>query len=212
VKVLRDEAYKASAELAAEKGRLPLFDRNAFLARPISKPCRPKIRSLIARHGIRMDFSLRSPRQERFRSRRQYFERYTSRFLPIPIGQCADGRRNKREEKAADFAYRTFRAMFGGRGAASRLFRDRAGLSPADHLKVASRGAALYRFGRSPRRSIVRPAFPSTISRTFTARLMRKGCKGCHHVSPQCGDRCRARGGRDCRASIQPVAVKPPPP
>ena len=34
LKILRDNAYAASAELAAEKGAFPLFDRDAYLARP----------------------------------------------------------------------------------------------------------------------------------------------------------------------------------
>ncbi|MFZ4807787.1 MAG: adenosylcobalamin-dependent ribonucleoside-diphosphate reductase [Hyphomicrobiaceae bacterium] len=46
-------AYLTSAGLAAEKGAFPLFDRDAFLARPNVQRLDADVRSAIAAHGIR---------------------------------------------------------------------------------------------------------------------------------------------------------------
>ena len=50
--VIRREAYRASAELAAEKGAFPLYDP-AMLDRPNLAGLDPETRELIARHGLR---------------------------------------------------------------------------------------------------------------------------------------------------------------
>jgi ribonucleoside-diphosphate reductase alpha chain len=50
--VIRREAYRASAELAAEKGAFPLYDP-AMLERPNLAGLDPETRDLIARHGLR---------------------------------------------------------------------------------------------------------------------------------------------------------------
>ncbi len=46
-------AYLASAELAAEKGAFPLYDRKRFLASPNVARLPEDVREAIARHGIR---------------------------------------------------------------------------------------------------------------------------------------------------------------
>ena len=53
LRIVRDEAYRTSAELAAEKGAFPLFDRDAYLARPNIAALPDDIRDAIAAHGIR---------------------------------------------------------------------------------------------------------------------------------------------------------------
>jgi ribonucleoside-diphosphate reductase alpha chain len=50
--LIRQEAYRASAELAAEKGAFPLYDP-AMLERPNLAGLDPETRELIARHGLR---------------------------------------------------------------------------------------------------------------------------------------------------------------
>ena len=50
--VIKTEAYRASAELAAEKGPYPLYDP-AILERPNLRGLDPVVRDLIARHGLR---------------------------------------------------------------------------------------------------------------------------------------------------------------
>lgn len=50
--VIKTEAYRASAELAAEKGPYPLYDP-AILEQPNLRGLDPEVRDLIARHGLR---------------------------------------------------------------------------------------------------------------------------------------------------------------
>jgi ribonucleoside-diphosphate reductase alpha chain len=51
--VLRDEAYRASVELAKEKGAFPLFDRDLYLNSEFTRTLPEDIRDGIARYGIR---------------------------------------------------------------------------------------------------------------------------------------------------------------
>src|SRR6185437_4380061 len=53
LKTLSHAAYRASAELAKEKGAFPLFDREAYLAAPHIAALPQDIRETIAEHGIR---------------------------------------------------------------------------------------------------------------------------------------------------------------
>ena len=46
-------AYLTSAQLAAEKGAFPLFDRDAFLASPMMAQMDDEVRAAVAEHGIR---------------------------------------------------------------------------------------------------------------------------------------------------------------
>src|SRR6185437_7615414 len=50
---LSHAAYRASVELAREKGAFPLYDANAYLARPHIQALPPDIFQAIAQHGIR---------------------------------------------------------------------------------------------------------------------------------------------------------------
>lgn len=51
--MLRDEAYRASIQLAKELGPFPLFDRDEYLNRPFIRSLPQDIRDGIAKHGIR---------------------------------------------------------------------------------------------------------------------------------------------------------------
>ncbi len=51
--VLRDEAYKASVELAQEKGSFPLLDKEKYLESGFAKRLPESIRKAIRKHGLR---------------------------------------------------------------------------------------------------------------------------------------------------------------
>lgn len=53
MRLIQNGAYRASAELAAEKGVFPLYDRNAILAAPNVQALEAEPRALIAEHGLR---------------------------------------------------------------------------------------------------------------------------------------------------------------
>jgi ribonucleoside-diphosphate reductase alpha chain len=50
---ISEAAYRASADLAAEKGAFPLYDKHAMLARPNLRQLPSQIRAQIAEHGLR---------------------------------------------------------------------------------------------------------------------------------------------------------------
>src|SRR5690606_18156379 len=50
--LIANDAYRASAELAAEKGPFPLYDPAKFLAAPRLQKLDPEVRRTIERHGI----------------------------------------------------------------------------------------------------------------------------------------------------------------
>src|SRR5258706_6708252 len=184
LKVLRDEAYKASAELAAEKGAFPLFDRNAFLARPNIEALPPKIRSLIARHGIRNGL-LTSIAPTGTIS--LFADNISSGIEPVFAYSyrrnvlMADG--TKREEKAADFAYRTFRAMFGEEAPLPDYFVTAQSLPPADHLKVQ---AAAQRYIDSSISKTINcpPGISFDAFKDVYRTAYEEGCKGCTTYRP----------------------------
>ena len=51
--VIQNAAYRASAELASEKGAFPLYDRDAFLKSPNVQRLRSDVLALIAKNGMR---------------------------------------------------------------------------------------------------------------------------------------------------------------
>jgi len=53
MEMLRDACYRASVDLARERGPFPLFDKAAFLDRPFIHALPQPIRAAIAKHGIR---------------------------------------------------------------------------------------------------------------------------------------------------------------
>ena len=53
MRIIRDAAYRASVQLAREKGPFPLFEADAFLQTPALGTLPPELRDAIARHGIR---------------------------------------------------------------------------------------------------------------------------------------------------------------
>jgi ribonucleoside-diphosphate reductase alpha chain len=53
MRCVRDESFLASADLAAEKGAFPLFERDPYLSGPNVSALPPRVRDRIARDGIR---------------------------------------------------------------------------------------------------------------------------------------------------------------
>ena len=53
LRALAEAAYLASADLAAQKGAFPLYDRDAILAAPMVRALGPKVQAAIAEKGLR---------------------------------------------------------------------------------------------------------------------------------------------------------------
>jgi ribonucleoside-diphosphate reductase alpha chain len=209
LKLLRDAAYKASAELAAEKGAFPLFERDAFLTRPNIQALPPEIRSLIERHGIRNGL-LTSIAPTGTIS--LFADNISSGIEPVfaysykRIVLMADG--TKREEKAADFAYRRFRVMFGEEAALPDYFVTAQSLSPADHLKVQ---AAAQRYIDSSISKTINcpPGISFDDFKDVYRTAYEKGCKGCTTYRPNAVTGAVLATEEIAAPATPPVAVKP---
>ncbi len=135
MKTIKRAAYLASADLAAEKGVFPLFDRECYLAGEHVSGLDEDIRAAIGKHGIRNALitsiaptgtislfagNVSSGIEPVFSFR------YTRQVL-MPDG-------TRREEEVSDYAYRQFRRLRGDAAPLPDSFVDAQGLTPHDHL------------------------------------------------------------------------------
>ncbi|HEX4272283.1 MAG TPA: hypothetical protein VHZ32_12885, partial [Rhizomicrobium sp.] len=177
-------AYRASVELAKEKGPFPLYDMNPYLARPHIQALPPDIYNAIAQHGIR-NALLTSIAPTGTIS--LFADNVSSGIEPVFAFSYTrkvlqpDG--TKREEQVSDHAVRVFREMFGDDTALPDYFVNAQTLSPADHLAV---------------QAAAQPYIDSAISKTINVpagisfedfahvyvEAYESGCKGCTTYRP----------------------------
>jgi ribonucleoside-diphosphate reductase alpha chain len=177
-------AYRASVELAKEKGPFPLYDMNPYLARPHIQALPPDIYNAIAAHGIRNalltsiaptgTISLLAGNVSSGIEPVFAFN-YTRKVLQ------PDG--SRREELVSDYALRAFHAKFGEGAALPDYFVTAQTLAPADHLAV---------------QAAAQPFIDSAISKTINVpasisfedfshvylEAYESGCKGCTTYRP----------------------------
>jgi ribonucleoside-diphosphate reductase alpha chain len=135
--VIERAAYRASGELAREKGAFPLYDAGHFLAAPQVQRLPEDVRAMIARHGIRNGLltsiaptgtiSLLAGNVSSgvepvfdFRYERRVLER--------------DG--GARTETVEDYAHALFREKFGASAPLSPAFVTADQLTPREHLEM----------------------------------------------------------------------------
>jgi ribonucleoside-diphosphate reductase alpha chain len=203
-------AYLASAELAAEKGAFPLFDRDKYLAGETVAALDPEIRAAIARHGIRNALLTSvaptgtiSLFADNVSSGLEpvFSFRYTRNML-LPDG-------SRREEEVADYAYRLFRRLKGETAPLPDYFVDAQILSPADH--VVMQAAVQRHIDSSISKTINLPAdIAFDAFKDVYAQAYALGCKGCTTYRPNevTGAVLQARP----EAPAELPVVKPPPP
>ena len=181
---LAEAAYRASIELAREKGPFPLFDAAEFLIRPHILALPDDVRARLAQHGIRnalltsiaptgtislLAGNVSSGIEPVFAYS------YTRKVLQ------PDG--SKREEFVEYYAVRVFHNRFGEDAALPDYFVNAQTLSPQDHLAVQA--AAQPFIDSAISKTINVPA-----SITFDAfkdvylAAYRDGCKGCTTYRP----------------------------
>ncbi|HEX4637099.1 MAG TPA: adenosylcobalamin-dependent ribonucleoside-diphosphate reductase, partial [Rhizomicrobium sp.] len=177
-------AYRASVELAKEKGPFPLYDMNPYLARPHIQALPPDIYNAIAQYGIRNalltsiaptgTISLFAGNVSSGIEPVFAFS-YTRKIL-MPDG-------SRREEMVEDYAVRAFRAKFGQDAALPEYFVNAQTIAPADHLAV---------------QAAAQPFIDSAISKTINVpaaisfedfshvylQAYEMGCKGCTTYRP----------------------------
>ena len=140
---IQHAAYFASAEIAAEKGSFPLYDADAFLARPNVLALPEELRSAIRRHGIRNGcltsiaptgtISLMAGNVSS--GIEPVFDHVYHRRVLAASGASS-------EETVEDYAHALYRRRFGAQAALTKAFVTARELSPRAHLDMQ---AALQR-------------------------------------------------------------------
>ncbi len=181
---LSNAAYRASVELAREKGAFPLYDMNPFLSRPFIQGLPPDIYNTIASSGIR-NALLTSIAPTGTIS--LLAENVSSGIEPVFAFDYTrkvlqpDGTRT--EEKVEDYAVHAFRARFGADAPLPDYFVSAQTITPADHLAV---------------QAAAQPFIDSAISKTINVpeaiafedfadvymSAYDQGCKGCTTYRP----------------------------
>jgi ribonucleoside-diphosphate reductase alpha chain len=178
LKTIRDAAYAASAELAAEKGAFPAFQREKFLDGPTVRELDEDIRAQISVNGIRNALLTSiaptgtiSLLAENVSSGIEPVFAYTyKRKVTRPGGERSD-------EAVEDYAHRLYRATFGD-GPLPSYFVSAQELVPEDHIAVQ---AAAQKFVDSSISKTVN--CPADIAfdafKDVYLSAYESGCKGC---------------------------------
>ncbi|NUB23910.1 adenosylcobalamin-dependent ribonucleoside-diphosphate reductase [Azospirillum brasilense] len=184
LKAIRNEAYRASALLAAEKGAFPLYDRDAYLNAPMVRGLDEDVRALIAEHGIR-NALLTSIAPTGTIS--LFADNVSSGIEPVfsysyeRTVLMPDGTR--RTEEVSDHAYRLFRARFGTEQPLPEYFVDAQSLTPAEH--VVMQAAAQRHIDSSISKTINCPEdLPFDTFKDVYWQAYELGCKGCTTYRP----------------------------
>ena len=177
-------AYRASVELAKQKGPFPLYDMNPYLARPHIQALPPDIYNAIAAHGIR-NALLTSIAPTGTIS--LFADNVSSGIEPVFAFNYKrkilqpDG--SRREEVVSDYAVRLFQAKFGVDAALPDYFVNAQTIVPSDHLAL---------------QAAAQPFIDSAISKTINVpaaisfegfshvylEAYESGCKGCTTYRP----------------------------
>src|SRR5262250_2524389 len=184
LKAIERAAYLASAELAAEKGAFPLFDKEKYLAGETICGLDADVRAAIAQHGIRNSLLTSvaptgtiSILADNVSSGLEpvFSFRYTRNVL-MPDG-------TRREEEVTDYAYRLYRRLRGELAPLPDYFIDAQGLTPEDH--VVMQAAVQKHVDSSISKTINVPAeIPFERFKDVYLQAYALGCKGCTTYRP----------------------------
>ena len=182
--LIRKAAYRASVELAREKGAFPLFDRDKYLQGPAIEALDEETRAGIAEHGIRNalltsiaptgTISLMADNVSS--GLEPVFSFSYTRTVLMPDG-------TRRDEEVSDHAYRLYKRMFGDNAQLPDYFVDAQRLTPAEH--VVMQAAVQKYIDASISKTINCPedmsfdAFKDIYTQAYAL-----GCKGCTTYRP----------------------------
>jgi ribonucleoside-diphosphate reductase alpha chain len=135
--IIQNAAYRASAALAAEKGAFPLYDANAFLARPNIARLDADVRDAIAANGIRngcltsiAPTGTISLLAANVSSGIEPVFDFVYRRRVLGDDQAAE------EQTVEDFAHRKFRETFGTDAPLPEAFVTTEALTPSQHVAM----------------------------------------------------------------------------
>ncbi|MEQ8586316.1 MAG: adenosylcobalamin-dependent ribonucleoside-diphosphate reductase [Thalassobaculaceae bacterium] len=181
---LRRHAYRASIDLAKEKGPFPLFDRDAYLAGESVAELDDDLKAGIAEHGIRNALVTSiaptgtiSLLADNVSSGLEPVFSFTyDRTVLMPDG-------SRKVEEVSDFAYRLYRRLKGETAELTDAFVDAQSLTPHDHVVMQ---AAVQKYVDSSISKTIN--VPEDIAfETFKdvyREAYRTGCKGCTTYRP----------------------------
>jgi ribonucleoside-diphosphate reductase alpha chain len=181
---LQRSAYLASVELAAEKGAFDLYDGAAYLAGETIQGLDDDVRSAIAQHGIRNSLLTSvaptgtiSIFADNVSSGLEPVFSFTyTRTVLMPDG-------SRKDEQVSDYAYRTYRQMFGDQAQLPDYFVDAQALAPKDHVRMQ---AAVQEFIDSSISKTIN--CPENIAfedfKNIYQMAYDNGCKGCTTYRP----------------------------
>ncbi|MBV8407089.1 MAG: adenosylcobalamin-dependent ribonucleoside-diphosphate reductase [Alphaproteobacteria bacterium] len=177
-------SYLASADMAAEKGSFPMYDRGRYLAGETVRGLSEEVRTAIGRYGIR-NALLNSIAPTGTIS--LLANNVSSGIEPVfafsHVRNVLQPDGSKREENVEDHALRVWRQLRGDEAPPSEVFVDAQTLSPADHL--AMQAAAQEFVDSSISKTINLPrdisfeAFKDVYEEAYQL-----GCKGCTTYRP----------------------------
>ncbi len=177
-------AYLASANLAAEKGAFPLYDKDKYLAGEKIKGLDKDVRDAIAKHGIRNALltsiaptgTISIFADNVSSGIEPVFSFKYSRNVMMPDG-------TRREEEVSDHAYRLYRRLKGETAPLPDCFVDAQSLAPSDH--VVMQAAAQKYIDSSISKTINVPVdFPFERFKDVYLQAYELGCKGCTTYRP----------------------------
>ena len=183
MRAIRDHAYRASIDLAAEKGAFPLFDADAYLAGETVATLPQDIRDGIRKHGIRNALLTSiaptgtiSLFADNVSSGIEPVFSYTyTRNVLMPDG-------TQREEEVSDYAYRLWRRLKGD-APLPDSFVSAQNIAPGDH--VVMQAAAQKYIDSSISKTINVPAdLPFDAFKDVYQQAWDTGCKGCTTYRP----------------------------
>ena len=177
-------SYLASADIAAEKGSFPMYDRARYLAGETVKALSEDVRAAIARYGIRNSL-LNSIAPTGTIS--LLADNVSSGIEPVfafsYVRHVLQPDGSKREESVDDHAFRLWRTLKGTAEPPADVFVDAQTLTPNDHL--AMQAAAQEFVDSSISKTINLPkdisfeAFKHVYEEAYA-----QGCKGCTTYRP----------------------------
>jgi ribonucleoside-diphosphate reductase alpha chain len=183
MQALRDAAYNASVDIAAEKGPFPLFDREKYLAGETIRTLPRALQDRIAAHGIRNALVTSIAPTGTISL---FADNISSGLEPVfsfaytRHVTMRDG--GKRAEEVSDYAYRLFRDM-NGEASLPDYFVDAQGLLPDEHL--AMQAAVQDYVDSSISKTINVPEnFPFAALSDVYMKAYDLGCKGCTTYRP----------------------------
>ncbi len=177
-------SYMASADIAAEKGSFPLYDRTRYLAGETIQALPEEARMAIGRYGIR-NALLNSIAPTGTIS--LLADNVSSGIEPVfafsYVRHVLQPDGTKREESVDDYAFRAWREIKGNEAPSLDVFVDAQTLTPADHL--AMQAAAQDYVDSSISKTINLPrdisfeAFKGVYEEAYA-----QNCKGCTTYRP----------------------------